>query len=40
MKIDWKYVATTEGYKSLKAAYVHDVQSSESYRVAPEITSY
>ena len=25
MKIDWKYVATTEGYKSLKAAYAHDV---------------
>lgn len=26
MKIDWKHLATTEGYKSLKAAYVHDVE--------------
>lgn len=30
MKIDWKYVATTEGYKSLKAAYVRDVQEAEA----------
>jgi hypothetical protein len=26
MKIDWKHLATTPGYKSLKAAYVKDVQ--------------
>ncbi len=32
MKIDWKYVATTKGYKSLKAAYVHDVQDAEQTR--------
>ena len=32
MKIDWKYVATTEGYKSLKAAYAHDVQDAEKTR--------
>ena len=23
---DWKHLATTTGYKSLKAAYIHDVQ--------------
>lgn len=26
MKIDWKHLATTTGYKSLKAAYIHDVE--------------
>lgn len=26
MKIDWKYLATTPGYKSLKAAYIHDIR--------------
>ena len=26
MKIDWKHVATTPGYVSLKAAYTHDVR--------------
>lgn len=26
MKIDWKHLATTEGYKSLKAAYIRDIQ--------------
>ena len=25
MKIDWKHLATTEGYKSLKAAYIKSV---------------
>ena len=24
--IDWKHLATTDGYRSLKAAYIHDVQ--------------
>lgn len=24
--IDWKYFATTPGYKSLKAAYIHDLR--------------
>jgi hypothetical protein len=32
MKIDWKHVATTPGYKSLKAAYIRDVQEAETYR--------
>lgn len=27
MKIDWKYVATTPGYKSLKAAYIKDARN-------------
>lgn len=26
MDIDWKHIATTPGYKSLKAAYMHDVR--------------
>jgi len=26
MKIDWKHLATTPGYRSLKAAYIRDVQ--------------
>ncbi len=26
MNIDWKHLATTKGYKSLKAAYVYDVK--------------
>jgi hypothetical protein len=26
MKIDWKYLAATPGYKSLKAAYIEDVK--------------
>lgn len=26
MKIDWKHLATTTGYKSLKKAYIHDVK--------------
>ena len=26
MQIDWKYLATTKGYQSLKAAYISDVQ--------------
>ena len=25
-KINWKYLATTPGYKSLKTAYIHDLQ--------------
>lgn len=29
-KIDWKHLATTEGYISLKKAYIHDVQHSRS----------
>jgi len=29
MKIDWKHVATTEGYKSLKAAYLQDTGHSK-----------
>lgn len=27
VKIDWKYFATTAGYRSLKAAYIKDVQA-------------
>lgn len=27
MKVDWKHLATTPGYKSLKAAYIRDVQA-------------
>lgn len=27
MKIDWKYLVTTPGYQSLKAAYIKDVQN-------------
>lgn len=26
MKINWKYLATTKGYQTLKAAYIHDVK--------------
>jgi hypothetical protein len=26
MKINWKHLATTKGYKSLKAAYIYDVR--------------
>lgn len=33
MKIDWKHLATTPGYRSLKAAYTRDVQESEADRV-------
>lgn len=25
-QINWKHLATTKGYKSLKAAYIHDVR--------------
>ena len=32
MKIDWKAVAQSPGYKSLKAAYIRDVQASEKTR--------
>lgn len=32
MKIDWKHVATTPGYKKLKAAYIHDVIETEKHR--------
>jgi hypothetical protein len=32
MKINWKHLATTPGYKSLKAAYIKDVQHAERYR--------
>ena len=32
LKIDWKHLATTPGYKSLKAAYIKDVEKSERYR--------
>lgn len=28
MKIDWKYVASTDGYKSLKVCYIHDIKNS------------
>ena len=31
MNIDWKKVAASPGYKSLKAAYVHDVQGNQRY---------
>ena len=31
MKIDWKYIATTPGYKSLKAAYIKDVMGNQRY---------
>ena len=31
MKIDWKYVANTKGYKSLKAAYIQDVQKAREH---------
>ena len=30
-KIDWKKVAASPGYKSLKAAYVKDVQQAHTY---------
>ena len=33
MKINWKYVATTEGYKSLKAAYIQDVQKATESKI-------
>lgn len=32
MKIDWKHLATTPGYQSLKAAYIKDVQDAEATR--------
>ncbi len=31
MKIDWKHIATTPGYKSLKASYIDDVVSGRSF---------
>ena len=33
MKIDWKYLASTPGYKSLKAAYIHDVQEANKRKI-------
>ena len=27
MKINWKHLAATPGYKSLKAAMIHDIQN-------------
>ena len=32
MQIDWKYLATTPGYISLKATYVKAVQDAETHR--------
>lgn len=32
MVIDWKHLATTPGYRSLKAAYIHDVERSARER--------
>lgn len=32
MDIDWKHLATTEGYRSLKSAYVHDVQEASKQK--------
>jgi len=31
VKIDWKHLATTPGYRSLKAAYIHDTVSGRSF---------
>jgi len=31
MKIDWKYLASTPGYISLKAAYIRDVKESTEH---------
>jgi hypothetical protein len=31
MKIDWKKVAASPGYKSLKAAYIKDVQGNQRW---------
>ena len=33
MLIDWKHLATTKGYKSLKAAYIHDVQKAAKQKM-------
>lgn len=35
MKIDWKHLSTTKGYKSLKAAYTNDIQ--KKYRSKKEL---
>lgn len=32
MKIDWKEVSKSEGYRSLKAAYIKDVQNSKKQK--------
>jgi hypothetical protein len=37
MKIDWKYVATTRGYKSLKAAYITTVQNGRNFKNKKEL---
>ena len=33
MKIDWKKVAASSGYKSLKAAYIKDVQAATRFAI-------
>jgi len=33
MRINWKQLANSTGYKSLKADYIHDVQKAEAYRI-------
>lgn len=32
MKVNWKELSATDGYKSLKAAYIFDVKESMKYR--------
>ena len=39
-KINWKYVATTKGYKSLKAAYIHDIQKNNQIRTKAEFLQH
>ena len=38
MKIDWKKVSQSPGYRSLKAAYVHDIQ--KGYRSKSELLKH
>lgn len=38
MQIDWNYLATTPGYKSLKAAYVHDLK--QNWRTKKELYAH
>lgn len=38
--MNWKYIAQTKGYKSLKAAYIEDVQKSSSTRSKVELLNH
>jgi len=40
MNINWKHLATTPGYKSLKAAYVRDVSKKDSLRSKKELYAH